>query len=261
VSAERRQIAGAQAIAAALEDGLPVRLLLVREGELSTGARAVISQAGERGASVREVGAREMKRMAAPSPAGEEPELVALVGPEPETSLEDLVARGGALWLLVGVAYPGNAGYAIRTAEVSGATGIVIDAPFDHAGRRQALRASMRTDRFFPVLFESAEALLSQAKAGGRRIVGVEDTGSRAPWETDLTGSLVLVVGGEAGGVPAELQASCDELVRIPMAGFVPSYNLQAAMAIVAGERLRQQERPLQPLPLQPRRDPADGGV
>jgi tRNA G18 (ribose-2'-O)-methylase SpoU len=31
--------------------------------------------------------------------------------------------------------------------------------------------------------------------------------------------------------------------VRVPMAGFIPSYNVQAAMAAVAAERLRQLAR------------------
>ena len=34
----------------------------------------------------------------------------------------------------------------------------------------------------------------------------------------------------------------CDEVVRIPMAGFVASYNLQAAVASIASERFRQQQ-------------------
>ena len=36
------------------------------------------------------------------------------------------------------------------------------------------------------------------------------------------------------------LIARCDALASIPMAGFVPSYNLHAAIAAVAAERLRQ---------------------
>ena len=35
--------------------------------------------------------------------------------------------------------------------------------------------------------------------------------------------------------------AGSDAVLRIPMAGFVPSHNLQAAMAMVVGERLRQE--------------------
>ena len=44
--------------------------------------------------------------------------------------------------------------------------------------------------------------------------------------------------------LPAE-KPDCHEadlVLRIPMRGFMPSYNLQAAMAAVASERLRQQE-------------------
>jgi len=48
------------------------------------------------------------------------------------------------------------------------------------------------------------------------------------------------VVGGERDGVPPELLARCDEVIRVPMAGFVPSYSLQAPVAVVAVERLRQ---------------------
>jgi tRNA(Leu) C34 or U34 (ribose-2'-O)-methylase TrmL len=34
--------------------------------------------------------------------------------------------------------------------------------------------------------------------------------------------------------------AAADRVLRLPMRGFIPSYNLQAAMAAVALERLRQ---------------------
>jgi tRNA G18 (ribose-2'-O)-methylase SpoU len=50
----------------------------------------------------------------------------------------------------------------------------------------------------------------------------------------------VFVVGGENGGVPEEVLARCDARVRVPMAGFIPCYNLQAAVSAVAVERLRQ---------------------
>ena len=68
------------------------------------------------------------------------------MGREPEADFGQVLAGSGALWLLVGVAYPGNIGMAIRTAEVSGADGIIVDAQLDHAARRSAL-ANARTVR------------------------------------------------------------------------------------------------------------------
>jgi tRNA G18 (ribose-2'-O)-methylase SpoU len=50
----------------------------------------------------------------------------------------------------------------------------------------------------------------------------------------------VCLIGGERGGLPQAVLARCHAVLRIPMAGFVPSYNVQAAMAAIATERLRQ---------------------
>jgi 23S rRNA (guanosine2251-2'-O)-methyltransferase len=243
-SAVRRQLRGAAAIAEALSSGQPLQLVFVRAGPLSPEARNVLAACENAGVPIRSAGERELKRLSAVSAeqalSGRGEELLGLIGDDPVASLQDLLASPGAVWLVTDVAYPGNAGFAIRTAEVSGAAGIVVDASFDHTGRRRALRAAMRADRLFPVLFAKASEVVSLARAAGRRIIGIEDGGSRAPWQVDLTGPLLLVVGGEARGVPKALLDACECVVRIPMLGFIPSYNLQAAVAIVAGERLRQ---------------------
>ena len=153
------------------------------------------------------------------------------------------LAGSGCAWLLVGLAYPGNTGFAIRAAEVSGADAVFIDVALLHDGRREALRASMRADRFLPVFWEPALGVVKAARAAGLRVLAIEDVGERAPWEIDLTGRLLLVVGGEHDGIPGEVIEACDAALRIPMRGFIPAYNVQAAMAMVAGERLRQLEQ------------------
>jgi tRNA G18 (ribose-2'-O)-methylase SpoU len=100
----------------------------------------------------------------------------------------------------------------------------------------------MRADRFVPVQWRPAAEVIAAARKAGRRVVAVEDVGAAAPWEADLAGPVLLVVGGESLGVPEAVLAACDEAVRIPMDGFIRSFNLQAAVAIVAGERNRQVE-------------------
>ena len=100
----------------------------------------------------------------------------------------------------------------------------------------------MRADRFMPVGWERSQTVLEAARHAGKRVVAIEDVGARTPWQTDLTGSLLLVVGAEAEGVPDALLAAADDTVRIPMDGFIASYNLQAAVAAVAAERIRQLE-------------------
>ena len=67
-----------------------------------------------------------------------------------------------------------------------------------------------------------------------------EDIGKKTPWETNLTGNVLLVVGAENAGVSNDVLEAADEVVKLPMPGFVPSYNLQVAISALGMERLRQ---------------------
>ncbi len=231
----RRRLHGEGELRAALAAGEEVRLVLVRQGCGAPAVAAAVAAAREAGAPVRESSPAVLRRF---SPGAPE-DVLALVGPPVRADLAGLMARPGAVWLLAGVAYPGNAGFAIRTAEVSGAAGIVLDGPLVGAGRRAALRASMRADRLFPVLWRDADAVLAAARAAGRRVVVLEDAGGAAPWDADLRGEILVVVGGERDGVAPGVLAAADERVCVPMAGFIPSYNVQAAVAALAAELLR----------------------
>ncbi len=233
----RRQLAGVAEVGAALDAGEPVRLLLVADAPRDPAVLAVVRRARAAGVEVHASSQRSLWRLSKTDPAAE---LLGLVGPPPDAPLEAVLEGSGLLWQLVGLSYPGNTGFAIRTADVSGADGIVIESGFDHHGRREALRASMRADRFLPVFWERALDVIPRARAAGRRVCAVEDVGDAAPWDVDLTKPLLLLVGGERHGIPLDVLEACDAAIRIPMRGFIPSYNVQAAMAMVAGERLRQ---------------------
>ncbi len=232
-----RQLAGASTIDAALREEQSIGLLLVQEDARDEAVRAVVARARAAGIPVREASANVLRRMSQVDPPVE---ILALRGRTPGADLGQVLAGNGAVWLLVGTSYPGNIGMALRTAEVSGADGVVIDAELDHAARKASLRFSVRADWYMPVLWERADKVLTGALENGRRIVGIEDVGSQAPWEVDLTGRVLFVIGGETHGIPAAVLERCSCVVRIPTAGFIPSYNLQAAVAAIATERLRQ---------------------
>jgi len=233
----RRQLAGPAELAAALEAGEPLRLVLAAREPKDPAVTLVAERARAAGVPVREASERSLRRLSRTDPAAE---LLGLVGPAPDAERGAVLASGGVVWLLVGLAYPGNTGFAIRLAEVSGAHAVFVDGAFLHEGRREALRASMRAERFMPVFWDAALDVVAGARAAGRRVLAVEDVGTQAPWEVDLTQPLLLIVGGERHGIPGEVLDACDGALRIPMRGFIPSYNLQAAMAIVVGEQLRQ---------------------
>jgi len=235
--ARRTQLHDAASLLEALAQGAPVQLVLHRAEELSEPARLALDRAAAAGVELRPLSRNQLTRLCQ---ARVEPELLALVGADPRRDLEPVLEDAHTVWLLVDTAYPGNAGFVIRTAEVSGADAVVIGAAFDHEQRRAVRRTAMRADRYMPLCYADAAETLETAHAAGLECIGIEDSGERAPWEHDLTGRALLVVGGERDGIPAPLLARCDTVLRLPMQGFVPSYNLQAAMSMVTGERWRQ---------------------
>ena len=234
---QRGQLAGPAEIGAALDAAAPVRLVLAAREPKDPAVCELVERARALRVPVRLTSEQSLRRLSRVDPPAE---VLALVGAAPQADRAAVLDSRGCVWLLVGLAYPGNTGFAIRLAEVSGACGVFVDGAFLHEGRREALRASMRAERFMPVFWEPALEVVAAARAAGRRVLAIEDVGMHAPWEVDLGQPLLLIVGGERHGIPEAVLAACDGAIRIPMRGFIPSYNLQAAMAIVVGEQLRQ---------------------
>ena len=168
------------------------------------------------------------------------PPILALVGRNPNANIDQILVDGGIIWLLAGAQYPVNIGYTIRTAEVSGANAVFVDGNLSHKQKKAAKRASMKAHRFMPVHWVEGFDFVRLAKEKGFKIISIEDTGNLHPWESKLTDDVLLVIGGEHYGISEEILSISDQIIRIPMAGFVPSYNLQAPMAIMASEALRQ---------------------
>jgi 23S rRNA (guanosine2251-2'-O)-methyltransferase len=231
------QRTGAAEVEAALAAGEPVRRLFVQRGVDDAAVARVVARASERGIPVREASAADLRRLSRGTAAAP---VLALVGRDPAASPEQVFAGPGAKWCLVGAAYPGNVGAALRTVEVAGAAAAFVDAPLDHAGRRAALRTSMNAERLMPVHWAKAARVVELARASAHRVLGIEDVGDRAPWDEDLLAPCLLLVGGEDASLAPALLERCDAVLRLPMRGFIPCYNLQAAVAAVALERLRQ---------------------
>ena len=74
---------------------------------------------------------------------------------------------------------------------------------------------------------------LASAREGGAWVYGA-DAGAEAPYTSlDLSGRVVLVLGGEGGGLRPRVAAGCDVLTSIPTTGRVGSLNVSAAAAVL----------------------------
>jgi tRNA G18 (ribose-2'-O)-methylase SpoU len=233
------QRCGEDEILASIESDEKIDLLLVKRGSTSEKLKEILEFAEKLEIKVIQGSENDLWRMSRNNSDGI-PNILALVGRNPDSSLQEVFSNGGLIWLLAGAAYPVNIGFCIRTAEVSGASAVIIDAELNNQERSAAKRASMKSHRFLPVYWTSGIDAIRKAKESGFRIISVEDVGTTAPWDVDMTGNIVLIVGGEKHGISEEILMESDEIVRIPMSGFVPSFNLQAPLSAVAIEAQRQ---------------------
>jgi len=236
------QRCGLDEVRAAFESGEDISLILVKREHGSTPVDELVAEATDSGIRVIEGSQNDLWRMARENSEGA-PNILALVGRNPVASFEEVLADGGLIWLLDGAKYPVNIGFCIRTAEVSGAGAVIVDGILNNAERSAAKRASMKAHRFIPVFWQSATDSIHAAKSAGYRILALEDIGDKAPWDVDMTGPVMLIVGGERAGISEEVLALVDETIRIPMSGFVPSFNLQAPLSAASIEAQRQRSK------------------
>jgi 23S rRNA (guanosine2251-2'-O)-methyltransferase len=76
-------------------------------------------------------------------------------------------------------------------------------------------------------------------KGEGFQVVGLDPAGPSL-FQTDLTGDLALVLGGEGKGMRRLVRETCDLLASLPMAGSVASLNVSTAAAAAGYEAVRQ---------------------
>ena len=146
------------------------------------------------------------------------------------------------LVVTVGVADPGNLGTIIRTAEASGADGVLATGPGSvDLHHPKVVRASAGAV-FGTALAEQgdpADALEAVARAGRRRLAA--RAADAAPYDdVDLVHPCALVFGNEAHGIPRELEALLDGSVCVPMSGKSESLNVAMAATVLCFEAARQ---------------------
>ncbi len=152
-----------------------------------------------------------------------------------------LRAEDGLIVALDQVQDPRNLGAVCRSAEIGGAAGVVI--PERRAAEVTAVtcKASAGAVEHLSVARVSNLAdWLAKAKDAGFWIWGADGGAQQAPWEIDLKGPTILVLGGEGKGLRPRVASICDGLVALPQRGSIDSLNVSAAATALLFEAVRQ---------------------
>jgi len=218
-------------------------LWVVQGAERSSLVVEILELAEAARVSVRRVGAPQLASAArTDAPQG----VLARAAAVPEVELAELArARPGApppfLVILDGVTDPHNVGAVLRTAEVAGATGVVL--PRHRAAHLSpaAVKAAAGAVEHLPMALVAGTAgAVAALRDAGVWVVGLAPEGPASVFELELaTEPLALVLGAEGAGLSRLVRQRCDTLVAIPQRGDLASLNVAAAAAVACFEVAR----------------------
>ncbi len=208
---------------------------------------------GRRPVEEAERGRRGVRRVwRAPETAGEELEglcgspdhqgVVAEVDPYSYADPNAFLRREGALLVALDqVQDPRNLGAVCRSAEFAGAAGVVIPERRSAEVTAVTCKASAGAVEHLDIArIRNLADWLAEAKTANFWIWGADADGSQAPWDVDLTGPTILVLGSEGKGLRPRVASACDGLVALPKLGEIDSLNVSAAASALLFEAARQ---------------------
>ncbi|NPV91762.1 MAG: 23S rRNA (guanosine(2251)-2'-O)-methyltransferase RlmB [Firmicutes bacterium] len=173
--------------------------------------------------------------------------VVASVLPRAYVEVDDLLSlaaeRGEAPWLVAldGLEDPQNLGAILRTVEAVGAHGVIITKRRSVQVAGGVVKASAGAVDLVPVArVSNLVQTLEYLKQKGCWVVGLAPEGQSLYHQSDLTGGLVLVIGGEGKGLSQLTLRTCDYLAALPMRGQIGSLNASVAAGVILYEALRQ---------------------
>ena len=138
---------------------------------------------------------------------------------------------------------PHNLGACLRTAEAAGVDLVIVSKDRSSGITPVVRRAASGAAETLPIIQATNLArVLRELKKHGVWLAGTSDAAPASLYETDLTGPLALVMGGEGKGIRRLTADLCDYLVSIPMAGNVESLNVSVATGVCLFEIARQRQ-------------------
>ncbi len=244
---ENELIEGRNAVIEALRAGRAIDKIFIARGDVDKTLGHIASKARDRGVVVVEADRRKLDFM---SRTKAHQGVIALAALREYCEISDILAiaaeRGEAPFVIVcdEISDPHNLGAIIRTAECTGAHGVVIPKRRSAGLTAVVGKASAGAAEYMAIArVANIPSALKELKEAGLWVYGTAADGSCGLWDTNLTGPIALVIGSEGDGMGRLVRENCDFVLSLPMKGRLNSLNASAAAAVTMYEILRQRTR------------------
>jgi len=143
--------------------------------------------------------------------------------------------------VLDGVTDPHNLGACLRTADGAGVHAVVVPKDKSASLNGTVRKVACGAAEVIPLIqITNLARTLKHLQDKGLWIVGTAGETDKTLYDVDLKGPTALVMGAEGKGMRRLTKETCDELVKLPMAGSVTSLNVSVATGVCLYEIVRQ---------------------
>jgi TrmH family RNA methyltransferase len=231
-------VEGTQPVGRAFEADWDVEVLIVAPDLLTETAAGIVAAQQARGTRIAQMSAELFGRIS----DREGPSGLAAIVRNKAMAADDLPVRPDSVYVALNeVGNPGNLGTVIRTADATGASGVILIGDTADPFAPSAVKASMGSLFAVPVThMRDAGAFFGWAHAADVQVLATSGSADSEHWSTPYRPPLAILLGSEGAGLPADMLAQADQRIRIPMTGTPESLNLAVAAGIMLYEVRRQ---------------------
>lgn len=235
-------LAGIHPVREALIAGRPMDRVLVARGAGGARVQEIVDLCRKARVPVRFEPREALDRVAA---SAAHQGVVAFAAAYEWGSLDQLPESADLVVVLDGVEDPHNLGAIVRTANAAGAGAVVVPERRAAGLTDTTAKAAAGALEHVPVLrVGNVSQALETLKSRGFWIYALDERGDSIYTEVDYARPTALVFGGEGHGIHEHVRRHCDVVVRIPMAGRIPSLNVSVAAGVVLFEWRRRAGSP-----------------
>ena len=238
------RIEGRNPVMEAIKADRTIDKIFVLKGDKEGSIVKIIAMAREKGIVIQEVEKIKLDQMAQ---TGSHQGIVAFVSTHEYVDVEDIInvakERGEQPFIIIldEITDPHNLGSVLRSANAVGAHGVIIPKRRSVGLSAVVAKSSAGAIEYVPVAKVSNIAqTIDSLKEKNIWVVGADAEGDKIHFESDLKGSIALVIGSEGEGIGRLVKEKCDFLVKVPMKGQIASLNAGVAAAVLMFEVVRQ---------------------
>lgn len=143
--------------------------------------------------------------------------------------------------LLDHVVDEGNFGAIVRSAEVVGASCVIIANARCASVGVGAYKTSAGAVLHMPIVqVANLARAIDELKEHGFWVIGASEHAQQTVWNAPFTGKVCLIMGSEESGISSLVQKKCDFICKLPQRGRIESLNVAQAATVMCYEWMRQ---------------------